>query len=386
MLLQGFRRIPWTGTPSFATLRAAMDEVTAKSKFSCPACGAEAVWTPAKHALVCPYCGTESPAELASDGSGIVEHDLVTALRSLGPASRGWQSQRRSVKCQSCHAISVFEPSRAAQRCDFCGSAQLIPVEETLAPIRPESLVPFKIDAPAVRDRIRAWYGSRWFAPNRLKRAALTDTLHGVYIPYWTFDARVHARWTAMAGHYYYVNETGRDSSGRTVTRRVRKTRWVPAAGELEHFFDDELVAASVGIAPKFLRAIEPFPKKDLVPYDAGYLAGWVVEQYQIDLIAAAQQARERMEAAMRSLCAREVPGDTYRDLRVEAVFDAQTFKHTLFPVWLVTYTFGSRTYHVAVNGATGSIAGDYPLSWVKITLAVLAALLVVWFVLAQSG
>jgi hypothetical protein len=37
------------------------------------------------------------------------------------------------------------------------------------------------------------------------------------------------------------------------------------------------------------LRRIEPFPTKELVPYNAGFLSGWVVERYQIDLVAAAQ-------------------------------------------------------------------------------------------------
>ena len=36
------------------------------------------------------------------------------------------------------------------------------------------------------------------------------------------------------------------------------------------------------------MRKIEPFPTHELVPYDPGFLAGWVVEQYQIDLVNAA--------------------------------------------------------------------------------------------------
>ena len=39
-------------------------ETLAQQKFSCPACGAEAVWDPAKQALICPFCGTASPAKL----------------------------------------------------------------------------------------------------------------------------------------------------------------------------------------------------------------------------------------------------------------------------------------------------------------------------------
>ena len=29
--------------------------------------------------------------------------------------------------------------------------------------------------------------------------------MKGLYIPYWTFDAQVHAEWTAESGYYYYA-------------------------------------------------------------------------------------------------------------------------------------------------------------------------------------
>jgi hypothetical protein len=364
--------------------RLPVSEVTARAKFSCPACGAEAVWNAGKHALICPYCGTVAPGELATDGTTIQEHDLVQALRAVGDDRRGWAAERVSVKCQSCQAISVLDPTRVGQRCEFCGSAQLVPQEQTLAPIRPESLLPFKIAETAVRESIRAWYASRWFAPNRLRNAALTDTVHGLYIPYWTFDAQVHADWTAESGYYYYVTESYRGSDGRSHTRQVRKIRWESSAGSLDHFFDDELVAASVGVPPALLRKVEPFPTRtDLMPYDAGYLAGWVVEQYQIDLVAAAQAARERMDENVRQLCAADVPGDTHRNLQVAADYSGQTFKHLLVPVWMLTYTYGAKSFPVVVNGFTGAIAGQHPWSWIKITLAVVTALLIVFIILA---
>src|SRR5260221_988993 len=116
-------------------------EIAAKSKYSCPACDAEALWNPAKHALVCPFCGTVSPAELKTDGSGIHENDLATALRNLGDDRRGWQAEKKSVKCQSCQAISVFDPARVGQRCDFCGSASPTPLHHNTSPGRPHSLL-----------------------------------------------------------------------------------------------------------------------------------------------------------------------------------------------------------------------------------------------------
>jgi hypothetical protein len=349
-----------------------MGEVTALKKFHCPACGAEAQWDPTKQALVCGYCGNVAPAKLDEATGEVREHDLVTALRDYAQDKRGWKAERITVKCQSCQAISVFEPGRVAQRCDFCGSAAIVPYQQIQAPIQPESVLPFKIAESQVREAIRHWYATRWFAPNRLKSAALTDTVHGVYLPYWTFDAQAHADWDAESGYHYYTTETYRDANGNTQTRQVQHTRWQPSSGAIDHFFDDEFVCASVGVREDLLRAIEPFPTKELVPYNPGYLAGWVVEQYQIDLIAAAQRSRERMDAELRGLCGAQVPGDTYRNLRVWPRYNNQTFKHILAPVWLLSFGYGSSTYQAVLNGYTGQIAGQYPKSWVKILLFIL--------------
>jgi DNA-directed RNA polymerase subunit RPC12/RpoP len=350
------------------------EAVTARGEYHCPACGAEAHWNPARHALVCAYCGTESKATLEARGSDtvIVEHDLVAALRGIPDSARGWQAARTSLRCQSCQAISVFDPDRVGQRCDFCGSAALVPHEQVKDAFRPESLLALRVSEPQARDRIRAWFKGLWFAPGRFAAHALTDTLKGVYVPYWTFDARADADWTAEAGHYYYVEVSG---------KRERRVRWTAASGSLSHVFDDELVCASRGVAPALLRAVEPFPTDRLVPYDPGYLAGWIVERYQIDLVEAAEQSRRRMDARLRELCARQVPGDTQRNLQVRASYSAQTFKHILAPLWLATYSYRGRARQVVVNGVTGKVAGDRPWSWVKIALALLLALAALYLV-----
>ncbi len=86
-----------------------------------------------------------------------------------------------------------------------------MPYEEVKEAFRPESLLPLKISESQARDLIRAWYGRQWLAPNRFSAKALTDTVKGIYLPYWTFDAKADARWTADAGQYYYVRENNRN-------------------------------------------------------------------------------------------------------------------------------------------------------------------------------
>ena len=337
-------------------------EELAREKFACPACGAEAIWNPAKQALVCPFCGTTSPAKLDAATGGIVEHDLVTALRGITDDKRGWQTEKRYVKCQSCQAISVLDPQRQAQRCDFCGSAQLVPYEQTKDAFRPESLLPFKVTEDKARDGIRAWYGRLWLAPNKLKRTALTDTVKGIYLPYWTFDAKVDARM---------------DGGGRvtTITRRNRiptaagdrrRGRCSTCAGRARQG-SSSISSTTISSARRWAcmrrccagsSRFRPASSKPTtrVMWRAGSSS---------DIRSTWSLPRRRRATIwmrkLRQMCAAQIPGDTYRNLDVRANYSGQTFKHILAPVWLLSYHFGTKAFQAVMNGFTGTVAGEYP-------------------------
>lgn len=365
-----------------------MPDITALKTHPCAACGAQAEWNPARQLLVCPFCGTSAPFTLDPASGALVENDLARALRELPDESRGWLTEKRTVQCQSCKAVSVFDPERVGQNCDFCGSPSLVDYTEIKAPIRPQALLAFKVSEAQVREQIRRWYASKWLAPGRLKTKALVDRVHGVYIPYWTFDAQAVCPWEAEAGHYYYTTETYRDSKGNTQTRQVQHVRWEPASGVVEHFFDDEPVPGTQGVSHRLLEQVEPFPTTELVPYDTAFLSGFVVEHYQVVLLDAAQSSQDAMAGKLREMCASQVPGDTYRNLAIHPVFSGQTFKHILVPVWLLSYLFSAKTYQVVVNGYTGSMAGQYPKSPWKIAFLVLLAIiaLFIFMLISQSN
>ena len=173
--------------------------------------------------------------------TGAIRKSISSRRCARCPNLRGWHTERRSVRCQSCRAVMVFDPARVGQNCEFCGSPALVEYSETKSPITPQSLLPFKNRSTQIREQIRRWYASKWFAPGKLKTRALVDTVHGVYLPYWTFDAQAECPWRAEAGYYYYMTETTRQN-GRTQTRQVRHVRWEPASGRVDHFFDDEPV------------------------------------------------------------------------------------------------------------------------------------------------
>ena len=89
----------------------------------------------------------------------------------------------------------------------------------------------------------------------------------------------------------------------------------------------------------------------------------------------------------MRELCGDQVPGDTYRNLVVDATYSHQTFKHILAPLWLMTYVYNGTSYQVLVNGVTGKTAGSRPWSWIKVTLLVIViAIAAIFLMYAQNN
>jgi hypothetical protein len=47
-----------------------------------------------------------------------------------------------------------------------------------------------------------------------------------------------------------------------------------------------------------------------------------------------------------------------------------------LLPVWIASYRFNNQVYNFMVNGQTGKVQGEAPISWWKVALAVLIVLL----------
>lgn len=375
------RRIP----PPLPIDRGSAAEVRSMERHVCPQCGGKAEWDPGKAQLVCPYCGTEFPRLGPPPMPGaIVEHDLDETLAKLGEAAHSVDTSDRHVQCNNCHAVIVRSAETVAQHCDFCGSPELLDYTEIKSPVAPESLLPAVVSKEDAYHSLKKFLSERWFAPNDLKKRNLIDRIHRVYLPYWTFDASAECPWTADSGTYYYVTVRSRDANGKSVTRRERRIRWRPARGHVSTWFDDIIVSGSRGLDTKLLQKLEPFPTKDLVPYETRYVSGWQVEQYQVPLLDAARNGFGTMEGLLREACGREVPGDTYRNLQIRPQFSDKTFKHILVPIWLLAYQYRGKIWQGAVNAVTGTTHARFPLSPWKIafvTLLVIAVIALIFFV-----
>ncbi|MDE5978001.1 MAG: hypothetical protein K2G70_06010 [Turicibacter sp.] len=340
--------------------------------FTCENCGANMVFDIKSQALKCPYCNTEK--ELIAEGK-VQEYDFSTIRPSSEKAS--WSHDVEIMSCKNCGAEIVIDSHTTALHCSYCGSSNILKTKQS-AGIKPEAILPFKIEKQQAMEELSKWMKYRWLAPNNLKNLYQSDKLQGIYIPYWTYDAMTSSRYRAYGGRYHYEM---REINGKK--ERIQKVHWHPVSGHLHHFFDDVLINASHHYTDTLMNKVEPFNTDRLIPYRSEYLSGYMAEHYSLGVQEGFSMAKHKMEHTLEETARFEILQhyDTVRDIRLQTCYDQMTFKHVLLPIWTANYQYNGKDYRYIINGETGRIHGTYPYSWVKITLLTLLGMILIYFI-----
>lgn len=370
--------------PGHGSTAGAWSDDPAKGRtFPCESCGAKLTFHIGQQTLACEYCGAVKQLEIPE--GRIEERDLEATFRRLaelrvrgslagGAAAVPAGSADSEIKCESCGATTAFTGPLQTSECPYCGSPlqkqNAHQADASRLPV--DGVLPFQVDHDTAARNLKAWVASRWFAPNDFLRRGVHGVFNGVYLPYWTYDAMTANRYSGMRGEYYYVT-TG---SGKN-RRRERRTRWYPASGAFQRFFDDVLVCAAHGLPPKVIQSLEPWPLQKVIPFTREVLSGYVSQTYETGIASGFEQGKVRIAAAIDQDVRRRIGGDTQQVHSIQTQYSALTYKHLLLPLWLLAYRYKDKSYRVAVNAATGEVQGERPWSWVKITLAVIAGLIV---------
>lgn len=344
--------------------------------FPCDQCGADLVFHIGTQRLKCPRCDFEKVIELSAEPPP-GEQDLQRTLAQLAnkrKAEAPPQAETQELSCETCGATIVFSGTLTSKECDYCGAPrQRAGVHQASDRVPVDGVLPFMVEKKSAATQLGSWVKSLWFAPNEFVRRGVDGSLTGSYLPYWTFDSMTQTWYSGQRGEHYFVT-TG---SGKNQRREMR-TRWHPASGSFQRFFDDVLVCATKGLPRKQVIELEPWPMDRVLPYNQQVLAGYLAHTYEVELPQGFDDAKSRMDAAIRQETMRRIGGDVQRIDRLRSNFDALTFKLLLLPVWMLTYRYAGKPYRVMVNACTGEVQGERPYSAIKIALAVIAGIMLV--------
>ena len=340
--------------------------------FPCKKCGADLEFKPGTNSLTCPYCSAKN--EITAVEGDIKELDYTAYLHKLEKEEK--TEERITLNCESCGAQISLDKNITGDECPFCGS-KVVAQEKSVKMIKPESLLPFQITREQAAGYFKNWLKKRWFAPNKVKKFARMDGLNGIYAPYWTYDSQTTTDYKGKRGEYYYTTDSyTTEENGQTVTktRQVRHTNWYSAAGRVQRAFDDILIMASGSLPVKIAEKLSPWDLDNLVPYNQSYLSGFRVESYSTGLVQGFENAKTKMDPLIRMAVKQDIGGDEQVISSMNVTYRDITFKHLLLPVWISAFKFKDKVYRFLVNARTGEVQGERPWSWLKITLAALAA------------
>ena len=350
---------------------------TDEHRFPCDQCGADMRFDPAASQLVCDHCGHTAALEAeggpwGGDAAALVELDYEAAIAAKLPAQE--MEETRVSSCPNCGAQVEFQPDIHAKECPFCATP-VVTDTGTHRHIKPKGVIPFRLTERQAHEAMTRWLGRLWFAPNGLQEYARNGRkLDGIYVPYWTYDADTATQYQGQRGDAYYVTVRGSDGK----SRQERRIRWTRVSGRVARWFDDILILASRSLPKRFTDRLAPWDLCALDGYRPEFLSGFRAEGYTVELAEGFDEAKEIIEAQIRQDIRRDIGGDEQRIDHMQVRIADVTFKHILLPVWVAAYKYRGQSYRFVVNGQTGKVQGERPWSWIKITLAVIAAAIVI--------
>ena len=342
--------------------------------FPCPSCGADLVFHIGQQAMQCPYCGYEEAIVFGAEEK-ILERDfeemLATLERQHDESPDSYEGMRE-LTCGSCAGTVLFQGTLTSTRCPYCASPiQIDAAVQAKERIHLDGVLPFLIDHKSAAGRLADWVKKRWFAPNAFLKQGVRADFNGVYLPYWTFDAMTFTRYTGKRGEDYTVTV----GSGKN-RRTERRTRWYPASGAFQQFFDDVLVNATKGLNNGLVQELEPWPLDKVAVYNQQMLAGFLARTYEVLLPEGFELAESRIRDRLEREVRRRIGGDRQVIDQMDVRHSAVTFKHLLLPVWMMAYRYQDKPFRVYVNATTGEVQGERPYSWVKIAIAVVTGVI----------
>jgi DNA-directed RNA polymerase subunit RPC12/RpoP len=337
-------------------------------EFKCPQCGATTAFSVSDGGVTCPNCGyRETPKK---EVVGRRAQELEFTVETMEGAGRGWGSERKDLECQQCGARTSVPSESLTHTCPFCGSNKVIQRQDTQDVLRPRYLIPFKIDGERCRSILKAWVGNSWMTPSGLQKLSENAQFSGIYLPYWTFDAVTTANWRAEVGH---TREERYFEDGEWKTRTVIDWRWEDGQVQLRH--DDLLVEGTNRLSKLLLGKIKTYDIGLLVDYEPGFLAGLQALAYDIPLETAWDVGRQAMREVTRRACVEQASTDRVRNFQMALDFSDESWRYVLMPLYLTNFRYQQKVYQVMVNGQSGAIAGQRPVDWTKVWLAVAALL-----------
>ncbi len=320
----------------------------------CANCGGNLCFDPTTQKLRCQHCGTE--VDFFKD-QNVAELDFSKVLDN----TEKWEGTK-VIHCQNCGAVMTVSDDDISLLCPYCKTSHVLQTEE-IGGIKPNALYPFTVSQDNAVLGAKKWAKSKFFAPGAFKKNLNAKNLKGIYYPCWTFDSNTFTRYSGRVG-YRRTRVVKTKNGMRTETYIV----WRSISGEISIGFDDvSIIASSEATDRKYMGKIMNYPLPQIKVYEKKYLAGFYANHYDKDIKQSWTEAQAVMTDDIKRAIIKRHAADVVDYINTDTNYFGVTYKYVLLPVWTLTYPYKEKQYRVYVNGSTGKVTGQSPVSALKV-------------------
>lgn len=334
--------------------------------YKCPNCSAPLEFQPGTQKIKCEHCDTELEAAAIEE---LYRAKELMAAQAADNEDIKWNkanaekwspeevASMKTFVCESCGAEIIADGNTMATECCYCGHAVMIP-QRFSGSLRPDYIIPFKTTKDEAMKAISEFYKGLWLLPSGFMTNNRIETVQAIYVPFWLFDSFVN---TLASFHAKKIRVYTDGDETVTETSHYECLR----QGNMS--FAKIPVDGSEKMNNDYMESIEPFDYTDMVPFSNGYMTGFLADKYDVDDEAAMPRADERIKESTIEQLQESVQGYESVECTDSAMHKIQgSVSYAMAPVWIVTSRYKNKIYTFMMNGQTGKVAGDLPVSWIK--------------------
>jgi len=326
-------------------------------EYKCPNCNGVVKFDIQSQGMKCPYCDTEFEIEALEEyqkETGKPVKDQFEWDEKNAPKS--WDDNELNdltqASCPSCGAELLGDMNTAAMVCPNCGNSQIV-LKRLTGLLKPNYIIPFKYDKKAAVEALKNFYKGKRLLPDSFKDEERINSIQGVYLPFWLFDAKAHGhiRYKATkVRHWFDSNYNYTKTDHYSIVRD----------GNLE--FQKIPVDGSEKMDDSYMDSIEPFDYSQIKDFETAFLSGHIAEKYDVDADKSKERAARRIKTSVESEFAKTVTGYVTVFKESSAVdVEGANVSYGLFPVWILNTRYNDNNYMFLMNGQTGRLVGVLP-------------------------
>lgn len=344
--------------------------------YKCPNCDAGLLFDAEKGKFVCEFCISEFDEEELS------ATDSAERAERAARENEEFAGEINEYSCPSCGAEVITDKSTVASFCYYCHNPVVLS-DRVSGVLKPTHVIPFAFDREAAIDAFKRFAKKKKFLPRDYFDKENIDKISGVYYPFWVTDADTHSTLDTV-GHRVRTWRSGNYRYTETSNFKVSR-------GGMIHF--EDITTAAISEEDKaMLEGILPYPTDAYEEFSMPYLLGFSAKKRDLERDALSAEVRDRMHGYASTLLKNTVRGySSYDAPRVGIKINSSHWSYALLPIWILTYRKKGRKkdkiYTYAMNGHTGKIYGELPVSIPKLALlfgGIALALTCIFFLLGR--